>query len=246
VEQSTSVLQAPPDALTVFRRAHSLGALVQRWEFEQTIQGFDEMSIVEIHKGMAADLGRWIKTEGLQTFLSEAELALVVTPLGHWQTDLLEAVGWRLEPLGIFAWALSLVKTLPPYDHRFSHDDLLMRLKIGKPLQPSGTLRLRSSEELQTACRAAQLWEWRVRLAQLPRGAEPAEPPDPIDHAAGGSTSISVQAHNGWKAGLLPEPIDDDFPAFGRAYAALSRQQIELLAPIAEQRAAALRWLCGQ
>jgi hypothetical protein len=238
MEQPISVLQAPPDALTVFRRAHSLGALVQRWEFEQIIQGFDEMSIVEIHKGMASDLGRWIETEGLQTFLSESERALVVTPLGHWQSDLVEAVGWQLEPLGMFAWALSLIKALPPYDRRFSHDDLLMRLKIGKPLQPPGTLRLRSAEELQAACRTAQLWEWRAQVAQRPCGA------DPID-SAGAPTSVAVQAANGWKNGLLPEPIGQDFPAFGHAYATLSRQQVDLLAAIAEQRAAALRWLCG-
>lgn len=245
MEQSTSVLQAPPDALTVFRRAHSLGALVQRWEFEQTIQGFDEMSIVEIHKGMAADLGRWIEAEGLQTFLSESERALVVTPLGHWQSDLLEAVGWRLEPLGMFAWALSLIKTLPPYDCRFSQDDLLMRLKIGKPLQPTGTLRLRPAEELQAACRTAQLWEWRAQVAQRPCGADLANPADPMN-PAGTPTSLAVQAANGWKEGLLPEPIGQDFPAFGRAYASLPHQQIELLAAIADQRAAALRWLCGQ
>jgi len=240
MEQSaSSVLQAPPDALTVFRRAHSLGALVQRWEFEQTIQGFDEMSIVEIHKGMAADLGKWLETEGLQTFLSESERALVVTPLGHWQTDLVEAVGWRVEPLGIFSWALSLIKTLPPYDCRFSQDDLLMRLKVGKPLQPPAALQLRPVEQLQAACRTARLWEWRAQAAQRPMGADPIDP-------AGHPTSIAAQAAGAWKEGLLPEPIGEDFPAFGRAYAALSRQQVDLLAAIAEQRAAALSWLCGQ
>ncbi|MBI3620859.1 MAG: hypothetical protein HY208_01530 [Nitrospirae bacterium] len=243
MEQSaSSVLQAPPDALTVFRRAHSLGALVQRWEFEQTIQGFDEMSIVEIHKGMASDLGKWLEREGLHTFLSESERGLVVMPLGHWQTDLVEAVGWRLEPLGIFAWALSLIKTLPPYDRRFSQDDLLMRLKIGKPLQPPATLHLRSAGELQAAHRTARLWEWRAQAAQRPMGADQPDPMNPDGHP----TSIAAQAAGAWKEGLLPEPIGEDFPAFGRAYASLSRQQIDLLAAIAEQRAAALGWLCGQ
>jgi hypothetical protein len=197
------------------------------------------MSIVEIHKGMASDLGKWLETEGLHTFLSESERALVVTPLGHWQADLVEAVGWRLEPLGIFAWALSLIKILPPYDRRFSQDDLLMRLKIGKPLQPPAALQLRSASELQAAYRTAKLWEWRAQAAQRPMGA------DPLD-LNGHPTSIAAQAAGACQEGLLPEPIGEDFPAFGRAYASLSCQQIELLAAIADQRAAALGWLCGQ
>jgi len=238
-------MQASPDAATVFRRVHSLGALVQRWEFEQTIQGFDEMSIVEIHKGMAADLGRWVQSEGLDVFLSEPEQGLLTTPLGHWKPDLIELIGWQLEPLGIFAWAISLIKSLPPYDRRFSHDDLLMRLRIGKPLQVPATLRLRTAAELQTAHRIAQLWDWRAQLAQRPRGADLPHPADPMN-PAGSPASIAEQAANAWKEGLLPEPIDQDFPAFGRAYASMSRQQVELLAAIAEQRAAALRWLCGQ
>jgi hypothetical protein len=229
VEQRTSVIETPPDAVTVFRRVHGLGALVQRWEFEQTIQGFDEMSIVEIHKGMAADLGRWIETEGLGAFLSEPERGLVTTPLGRWQTDLIEAVGWRVESLGIFAWAVSLIKTLPPYDRRFSHDDLLLHLRIGKPLQIPGTLRLRPAGELRVAYRTAQLWKWR---AQQTRDTDP--------------TPIKTEAARGWKEGLLPEPVDHDFPAFGRAYASLSHQQVDLLSAIAKHRTAALRWLCGR
>jgi hypothetical protein len=214
--------------MTVFRRAYGLGALLQRWEFEQTIQGFDEMSIVEIHKGMAADLGRWIEAEGLHTCLSNAERGLLALPLGRWQTDLIEAVSWRLEPLGIFAWAVSLIKTLPPYDRRFSHDDLLVRLRIGKPLQMPHTLRLRSDRELQAAYQTAQLWEWRVQ------------------QIGSNTTPIEAKAAKGWKDGLLPKPVDRDFPAFDRAYASLSRQQSELLTAISEQRVAAFRWLYGQ
>lgn len=187
------------------------------------------MSIVEIHKGMAADLGRWVEAEGLHIFLSKAEHGLLAIPLGHWQTDLIEAVGWRVEPLGIFAWAVSLIKTLPPYDHRFSHEDLLIRLRIGKPLQVPHTLRLRSDGELQTAYQTAQLWAWRAQQTR-----------------SNGTTPIEAQAAKGWKEGLLPKPVERDFPAFGRAYASLSRQQSEVLTAISEQRVAALRWLCGQ
>ena len=166
---ATTLVQASPNAHIVFCRAHGLGALVQRWEFEQTIQGFDELSLVEIHKGMVADLGRWIDAEGLKPYLTEAEQGLLAIPLGHWNSDLFEAVGWRLEPLGVLAWALSLIKALPPYDRRFSRDELLLRLHLGKRLKPHLEMAaLRPADELQRALQAVQRWERRAQSAELP------------------------------------------------------------------------------
>ncbi len=233
--------QPPPDVAMVFGRAHGLGALVQRLEFELTIQGFDEMSIVEIHKGMVADLGRWLSAEGLQTFLTEPEQGLLAIPLGHWNADLIDAVGWRAETLGILAWALSLIKTLPPYDRRFSRDELLMRLQTGKPLQPHRDgAQLRPADELRKAMKGAALWEWRAHTARMLDTTEPR--PDEIDLPA----FIASQARSARDHGLIPEPIEGDFPAFGRPYRALANEQAALLATIAKERAEALRWLCGQ
>jgi hypothetical protein len=225
----------------VFGRLHGLGALVQRLEFELTIQGFNEMSIVEIHRSMVAELGRWLEAEGLQPFLTEPERGLLTIPLGHWNPDLLEAVGWRVESLGVLAWALSLTKTMPPYDRRFGRDELLMRLQTGKPLQPHrDAARLRPADELRKAMKAAALWEWRAHTARLLDTTE--ERPDESTLPA----FIESQARTGLAQGLLPEPIDGDFPAFGRPYRALSDEQAVLVATIAKERAEALRWLCGQ
>ncbi|MEW6325585.1 MAG: DUF4272 domain-containing protein [Nitrospirota bacterium] len=235
-----ALVQAPPAAQTVFCRAHGLGALIQRWEFEQTIQGFDELSIVEIHKGMVADLGRWIETEGLRPYLTESESALLAAPLGHWTEDLVESVGWRLEPLGVLAWALGLIKALPPYDRRCSHDELLMRLRLGKSLRPQReAARLLPMAQLQAASKAAQLWEWRAQTEDILRR------PEQLPGAADLVAFIASQARAARQRALIPEPIDGDFPALGRSYRGLSDEQRLLLAAIAKARAETFRWLCG-
>jgi hypothetical protein len=238
-DHATTLIEARPDGRAVLYRAHCLGALVQRWEFEQTIQGFDEMSIVEIHRGLSADLGKWIDAEGLATHFAESERPLLAEPLGRWSRDAADAVSWRIESLGIFVWALGLIKSLLPYDRRFSHDDLLLRLRIGKPLQPLlAKTQLRPIAELQLAQEAARLWQWRAQ-AHLPgtTGQMPAHLNLP--------DVIAATARTARQQGLIPEPIGGDFPAFDHPYRELSPDQTALVVAIARERAAAFLWLCG-
>lgn len=239
-DHAATLIEALPDERAVLYRAHCLGALVQRWEFEQTIQGFDEMSIVEIHRGMAADLGKWIDAEGLAAHFAESEQPLLAEPLGRWSRDAADAVSWRIESLGVFIWALGLIKSLPPYDQRFSHDDLLLRLRIGKPLQPLlAKTQLRPSAELQLAQEAARVWQWRAQTTPSPgtTGQIPAHLNLP--------DFIAATAQTARQQGLIPEPIGGDFPALGRPYRELSPDQTALMTAIARERAAAFIWLCG-
>jgi hypothetical protein len=242
MEQNVStLLEARPTAETAFCRAHALGALVQRWEFEQTIQGFDELSIVEIHKGLLADLGRWIDAEELRPYLTDSELALLATPLGHWTPELVEGVGWRMEPLGILVWSLGLIKILPPYDRRCAHDELLMRLRLGKSLEPQrDTIQFRPAEQLDAALEAAELWEWRAQTAAVLKS--PQLIPANVDLPA----FIASRAASAHRQGLIPEVLENDFPALGLPYRTLPDSQLALLAAIAKERAEALRWLCGR
>jgi hypothetical protein len=192
---------------------------------------------------MATELGQWLEQEGLLACFSEQERGLLAIPLGHWRRELLELVGWLVETLGVCVWALSLIKLLPPYDERFSSEELLLRLRIGKPLKIPETLRLRSMKELQTALQSAQLWESRMKAVPHHRGA---------GHTAHGGVSPSTstpavkQADKGRKNGHQPDPVEQEFSAFGRPYRSLTSEQTDLLRAITESRAAALRWLCGQ
>ena len=237
---TTTLLQAPPDVRTIVYRTHCLGALVQRWEFEQTIQGFDELSIVEIHRGMVADMGNWIDKEGMAPYLLNKERELLDQSIGHWSREAVDSVGWQTEALGIFTWALSLTKTLPAYDCRVSHDDLLMYLRIGKPLQPIlAKVRLRPIEQLQQAGEAAALWRWRAQTSKIldNPGALPANVNLPEFIASTASTAC--------EKGILSKIIDGDFAAFGRPYREASADQTTLLAAIADERARAFQWLLG-
>ena len=231
---------APPASEIVFYRAHGLGALIQRWEFEQTIHGFDELSIVEIHKGLQTDLSRWVETEKLRPYLTESEAALLAVPIGRWPTELVEDVGWRLESLGVMVWALGLIPTLPPYDRRCQHDDLLMHLRLGRPLRPQrADVRLRANAQLALALETAKLWEWRAQTAAILK--QPDKIPAGVDMAG----FVADRAATARRQGLVGEPIDGDLPALGRAYRALTDAEVTTLTAIAKLRADTLRWLCG-
>ena len=238
---STTPVYSPPDLRTVVCRTHCLGALVQRWEYEQTIQGFNELSIVEIHRKMVADLAAWLQSEELTSYLTREEEAILGVPLGHWRKEMIDRIGWKIETLGVLVWALSLSKKITPYDQRCHHDDLLIRLRIGKSILPTiEKARLRSTEELARAQKAATLWQWRAQTAQVlstlnalsDQGALPG--------------SITSTAEAAWHKGVLPEPLDGDFSAFGRPYREASSERVDLLSTIAHTRAKGLKWLMGQ
>jgi hypothetical protein len=49
-----------------------------------------------------------------------------------------------------------------------------------------------------------------------------------------------------WRAeGAIPEPIDGDFPAFGKAFRELAADEHAAVAATALERLYALNWLCG-
>ena len=45
------------------------------------------MSIVEIHRGMIADLAKWIDAEGLSTHLQDEERAFLEQSIGQWSRE---------------------------------------------------------------------------------------------------------------------------------------------------------------
>ena len=52
-------------------------------------------------------------------------------------------------------------------------------------------------------------------------------------------------ARNAARQGTIPTCIEDDFPARGKAYRALSKEEWSEVTSIAVERHYALNWLCG-
>jgi hypothetical protein len=186
----------------------------------------------------AAESHRWLRRENLADSLSGAERALVAKSPAEWSEKESIDADWRNETLGVLLWAISAVGDLPPYDERFQ--DLPSRVPL---LAPTAGFRraasLRPPDELTRARDIAELWHRRSRTTQLHGGDDP--------HAAGiDLDAIARQSATLARAeGSIPEPIDGDFPAYGKAYRDLDADERSDAAAIAGERHYALNWLSG-
>jgi hypothetical protein len=141
------------------------------------------------------------------------------------------AAVWRGEGLGTLFWALRLTD-LPPYDRPFDHP-WLVRIPF---IQPE----LRDRVEIERAREAARLWHWRARMAAL-EGDPGFAPPPPWRSA---HELVASVARRGHEQGLLPAPVNDDFPALDFAYRWATPRERADLAAIADERHRALAWTC--
>jgi hypothetical protein len=127
---------------------------------------------------------------------------------------------------------------MPPYDERFQ--DLPSRVPL---LAPTAGFRraasLRPPDELERAREIAELWHRRSRTTQPRSEGRPQAAGSELDAIAGQSAAL---AH---AAGSIPEPIDGDFPAYGKAYRDLAAGECSEAGSIAGERHYALNWLSG-
>ncbi len=230
----------PPDVQTVAIRALNLGALVMRGVFEQMVQVTADSSAVSDYEDSVSQLEAWLKNEGLVAYQSKQEKAVFQKEVGTWSQREIVNVSWRAEALGVIMWALFLHQAIPPYDTLFDLEEIVAPLNLfdygGYFLLEA---QLRPHEMVLYERHTAELWHWRSRTTQLQRmGAKP----------PGGLTFESIirgTAEEGHAQGSIPPPIDGDFPAFGKPYAALSDQEFSRATSIAVERHFALNWLCG-
>lgn len=242
--------QDPPVRLvlpeTAAKRALCLGSIVSRACIcEDVIQAARDSS-ADAERTMSEAISRqfghmnaWLRSERLWGALSAKERSLMDKPLGAWtQQELIDA-HWRTEALGVIEWALGIQQTLPPYDQPF--DSAVVVRELGVLSSTTAFLakaRLRTVDEIAKARSVAELWLWRARTTQLQKKGTP-PPPD-----ATFEEIIAITAKLAGEEGLFT-PIQQDFPAFGKAYSALTDDEWSLMGSIARERLYALNWLCG-
>jgi hypothetical protein len=188
----------------------------------------------------AKELREWLGSEGAGRHQSTRERDAFRRPLGAWSDrDLIDA-GWRTESLGVMLWALSVYDDLPPYDAQFEDvpDHVPLLGPAARFLEETS---LRPADEIARARDLAELWHWRSRTTQLQADDDfkSSHPELELDEI------VRETARAAREAGDIPEPIDQDFPAFGKPYRDLSTEEYEEATSIAMERHFALNWLCG-
>jgi len=229
-----------PDEKTVVRRALSLGAFIARSEFENLIHNAGESGDIEHFERAIWDLTNWIENERLTQHLSRIERSLISKLPGSWKPAEISTAAWRTDALGTLLWSLSYFEELPPYDMKFNRRMALDTTGVFAPtVDFAQCALLRSANELRHARAVAELWHWRSRTRSWQNAKNRGV-------TASLSTGIIQEAaENAYVERNIPRPIEGDFPAFGKPYAALTPKEHSRMASIAYERHFALNWLCG-
>lgn len=235
------------DARLVAYRALCLGALLERHDAELRLKTLAHYA-ADPHEREAMLARRnarnqrllvWLAEEGLTAFLTTKEAKLLASPLGTWSTRALSCVSWRAETLGVLLWTLRAVDALPPMDTPFDVNDILKPLDIYTPtIDFIWCARLRPLEELQALRERIELWLWRAHATELELLGVRQSDGKPLREV------IYGMAHESLRKGAVTHLIDGDFPAFGKAYAALSDDQRDMVKTLVNERATAMSWVC--
>lgn len=210
-----------------------------RGKFE-SIAASGSPHMVTVHEELATQLNIWLADEGLISAQSTLEKPLVSKALGSWSRQENIDVAWRANSLGVILWALSQFQELPPWDTQFTPQETIKPLNLFAPTKAFlEKASLRPEAEVEKARDLAALWHWRARTRRLQdEGIEPEE-------GSSLAETVRASAAAAFEKGDIPEPIDDDFPVFGKAYASLSQEELSVATSIAIERHYALNWLCG-
>lgn len=237
-----------PNARTTAYRTFCLGALHKRAELEQAAIRLKHSDtpenvrrfVLARHWNENQRLLRWIYDEKLEAHFTRSERSLLAQSYPAWPETLLEDMHWKRERLGMLLWALRVIETVPGFDTPFKFDALMTPLDIFTPtIDFVWRAALRPSGEVRSMRDLADLWHWRTQLAELVKmGIRP-------QGGVSFTEIIRETAEQAYQDRYLPAPIGGDFPAFGRAYAELSRDQQQTITRIAQERSAALDWLCA-
>lgn len=195
------------------------------------------------------DLYHWLSEEKLTNWADPHELATLETPVGKLSDeDAIEAT-WSIEAATALAWALGKISELPPFDQAADAARVIDVLPApwSRTTEFRNAATLRDEVEIARARELAEIWAYRADMYWWQKSARDDAQRQPVDQMSAEEldASIAQTAAEAHAAGLLPPPVDNDFPTQFGPYRQLSPDMVEELQLIASHRLQALNWLCG-
>lgn len=188
----------------------------------------------------SAQLVRRLRQSGLWGEMDQKEQNFMEAAVDEITQQARVDASWRIESIVCLLWALGYVSEPVPFDQEADHE-----LAKQLPAEPAEVLikkaTLRPREMIEKQRDIAELWHWRSRTRKLQESEREIRIP-------GGKTFeelIQFTSHKAAANGDIPAPIGDDFPAFGKAYRDLTKQEYSQAVSIVQERHHALNWLCG-
>jgi hypothetical protein len=182
----------------------------------------------------------------LERFLTPSERELLSYSSANMPSQWHANSIWRSESVAVLMWALGMINQLAHYDTQ-PDTELLNQIPYQGIPDFIEHAKLRPSTDISKMRDVAELWHWRSRTRQLVElGHEFKADPDSI---AAGIRSFDdiVRRSAEWAArdGVIPPPINGDFPVKGKAYRDLTDEEWSEVRSITMERHFALNWLCG-
>lgn len=223
----TKALATPPEAVLARFAEPSMEG-----EKAKLVSGFTEMFAQQREK---------LRSAGLWEVMEESEQEFISA--GILETTMRQRINasWLAESIMCLLWALGCREQIPAYDRQY---DLRSDKNSGADRLRDTTQRavLRPHTEIEQQRDWAELWHWRCRTHRLlAAGQIPSVLPDGTPMAE----IIRMTAEKAAEEGVFTQPIDGDFPAFGKAFREVSEDELSHLTSIAMERHKALNWLCG-
>jgi tetratricopeptide (TPR) repeat protein len=224
-----------PSAERVARRAMVLSLVVYRASLEQFV---GEAKYETLHRR----LSEWVKRLDLAAELEKDERAILRAPLGRADEQACLDASWRVEGLGVLAWALKRLE-LPLYDDQVSARDATA--SVGFSEQTLDTLdtaaaqkfldqaRLRPKAEIDAYAVHATLVHWRLRQFNL----------DGKRMNSARYLRSHVSFKESWLSGL--QFVANDLALFGQALSKAPPEYVATFTGAAVERQVAANWLQG-
>ncbi len=224
--------------------AHSMPGLhtwmdvYPKWSKEQQDKFFQTFKI------LPKSIADFFRNIGVWSDLSPNEDKFLHAYPQDLQIKDLNNFSWRKESAAALMWALGILSELPPFDKE-TDPELINQVPKKDARQFIESAKLRSPEELEEKRSLAQSWHWRSRTRQLIEEGRPFPimPQAPQFNSFDDVVRFSAKALK--EEGAFPEIINEDFPAKGKAYRDLTRNEWFEVRSVTMERHFALNWLCG-
>lgn len=182
-----------------------------------------------------------LRAAGLWELLEDAEREFMQT--GPFETTMRQRIdaGWLAESIMCLFWALGRREEILPYDQEadprsnWLHKDEKTRDLFREAV-------FRPEAEIDRQRELAELWHWRCRTQTL---LATGKIPDTLPNGTKMAEVIRLAADKAAEWNVLAQPIENDFPAFGKPFRDVSEEELSRLTSIAMERHKAFNWLCG-
>ena len=209
----------------------------------ETMDDAERRKIVQEMDEKLRLLGASLRVMGLWDNMTDEERKFLSTPPHKQEYGSYYEAECAIEAAVCLMWTLKLIDDLPSWDYDAdpkivsiipsAHDAAVQFLNHASFIREA---------KIDEARDAAELWHWRSHMRdlelegyQLPKKSQFKTVDELVRYTA-------AEYH---KKGLISEPVDGDFPAYGKAYRDLTDSEWMRIRVTSIQRHRVFNWLCG-